>query len=154
MDPKITASLITAVAAITAPIVTWIVQNLSFSPISDRKKRVLKGSWRGVTKQASVRDGTLIEVDLVIDFKTRWRRISGKSRVKGGGDELDIAFTGGYKELDHVFLEYSSKTKYKVNFGCAILKLNGNGDTLHGKVIGYGNMSDALISGDMTLKKI
>ncbi|MGJ8633236.1 MAG: hypothetical protein ACSHX7_04890 [Luteolibacter sp.] len=154
MDPRIIAAIITGGVAFSIPLLTWVVKNLSYSAISGRKRRALQGSWRGTTKQSSGPKGKPIEVDLVIDFKTRWRRVKGISRVKGGGDELDVTFVGGYKELDHVFFEYQSKSKDKVNFGSVILKLNGCGNELHGKIIGYGNMSETLVSGDMTLTKI
>jgi len=71
-----------------------------------------------------------------------------------GGDELNLELHGGYRELEHIYLNTTLQIKNKINFGCVLLKLNGNGDELIGKIIGYGNMSQALIKGDMSLKKI
>lgn len=154
MDTRIIAALITSGVGIAGVVLAWILSNLKFSPSPKAKRRSLEGSWRGETQQDNGPGGTPITVDLVIELKTSWRKISGTGRVQGGGDELNLELHGGYRELDHIYLEYSSAIKSKINFGCVLLKLNGNGDELIGKIIGYGNMSQALIKGDMRLKKI
>ena len=80
MDVKITAALISAAATLIGVMLSWLLSNLKYSSASNGKGRLLDGSWRGTTSQTSGPQGTAIEVDLVLELKTSWRKISGSCR--------------------------------------------------------------------------
>ena len=148
------AGCLGAGAALGAPVVAYYLESKDYLSVTKSGRRSIKGAWRGITHQRKDSTGKPIEVDLSVEFYTRGKIIKGRSRVRGGGAELNVTFQGGFVSDTHLSLRYNAKDSSKVNFGYCLLTYNAEGKQLKGEMIGYGHLSERIVSGEMELRRI
>ena len=129
---------------------------------TDERKAKLVGRWRGTFAQPEYPGGAL-NVSTVIEFTFRDDRIVGHARVaahltemhRGGPREvnIDLDLVGEFRDANFLKIEYRSRDKGVNQFGSMILALNAEGIGLSGRFVGYGAISESVISGIVTLAK-
>ncbi len=67
---------------------------------------------------------------------------------------VKIKFKGFYLDDDHILVNYVSEDSNIKNFGSQILKINADCNKLTGLTIGYGNVEEEIIQGNIVLTKI
>jgi hypothetical protein len=154
MANEIAAALIGGGAVIVAAALPSIFSNLRFVSLPASRRKQLEGSWRGTTQQAAGPDGTPITVDVVADVTVSWRKVSTKTRLKGGGMELQSRARGGFVWGDYLILNYKNVRPSLVNFGTVLLRFHSDGRHLSGGMVGYGANSERIVHGKMSLEKV
>ena len=146
------AAFVGAAGALITKLIEYLSENIGLNSIASQNKKAANAIWRGETRQEKGPDGTPIVVAIELRLTSSWRKIKGVATVSGGGDTLEVKVNGGFKTDSVLYFDYSSKTR--LNFGKIILKLNADRNLLEGKVIGWGNKSEGIICGDMTLRSV
>jgi hypothetical protein len=154
MSSSVITALIAALATIVAAIIPRVLDNLRYAPLVHKRQNQLKGSWRGTTTQSYETGNKQIVVELTIEMRSTWRKVSMDALVKGGGTELKVRADGGFIWGDYIKLDYESKDPAIKNFGSMILHLHANGKSLKGRMIGFGSESEQLVHGSVVLEKI
>lgn len=154
MNSSVITALIAALATIVAAIIPKILENLRYTPLIHKRQNQLKGSWRGTTTQSYETGDKQIVVELSIEMRSTWRKVSIDALVKGGGTELKIRANGGFIWGDYLKLDYESKDPAIANFGSMFLRLHANGKSLKGRMIGFGSESEQLVHGLVILEKV
>ena len=118
------------------------------------RNEALKGEWVGSYNQTN-----LIEGEMTFIFKKVKRIKKGEILYKPHNLAninyyQKLSFTGGFKDNRYISLTYISSDNSKIQFGNFILELSSTGKELKGKFVGFGDESNAVISGDVLLKKI
>lgn len=165
MNMEISSALIAASGALVSAVATVFVrhrlENRRLQPVASRRAAIA-GRWTGEIADPKYPDGGIVST-AVVTFNPGSRRVTGSARVisslaahhRGGPRESTIQseLTGGFRHGDFLMLEYRSKDASVLQFGAMILLLNGEGNRLDGMWIGYGRISEAIVSGTMTLVK-
>jgi len=85
---------------------------------------------------------------------------SGPRTVKGGGyvvapdgERIGLRFIGGVKYSRFLMLNYEAADSKKLQFGSTLLRLDGTGDSLDGRYLGYGSIHNSVVFGRVELKR-
>lgn len=154
MDSEIIAASILGTATVVAAVLPLLRENLKWAPISAKRRKLVCGSWRGVTHQAVGPDGSPMDVEIITEISTSWRRLKTHTRIRGGGIELKSTARGGFVWGDYLVATYKNINPNLVNFGTVLLRLHADGRHLSGRMIGYGTKSERIIHGEMELEKV
>jgi hypothetical protein len=116
---------------------------------SDLGPREIGGLWTGVVR-AEHHNPRFPEVAIRMEF--RWAgRVEGFAVLEAGEHSVRLKFVGDFKYDRYLMLTYEADTQSMMQFGAAILCLNGVGDQLEGRYAGYGAIHDTIVYGGVTL---
>jgi hypothetical protein len=121
------------------------------------RQSALEGEWRGVANQPHSPFGPArMEVKLTLKFVGRVLRGTFHIVVQPPARQVQLDF---YAACDMFFerfiqLNYRSKDTAMLQFGAIVLEMDDTGNTLKGSYVGYGAISQQLVSGDMELEKV
>ena len=135
---------------------------LEIEPADSRQPKLV-GRWSGTFEQPDYPGGPL-SVAARVEFDRGSGALKGNARVKAtllathrsGPRDVIITFdlSGGFQHSDLIKLEYRSADPGIVQFGSMMLELNPEGTRLDGRFVGYGSISESIISGIVALTKI
>jgi hypothetical protein len=156
METAIIASIIGAITTIAAIFISpWWVRRLDKERIakalphsSDEKKTALIGHWNGYIDQK-------VGKPQVIGIHPMSMNLSNKSGIIEGTMTQDIKSAGLLqgKIINVLYdgrvlkMDYLNKDSTVVHFGTLCLKLSSDGKRLEGEFLGYGLISEMMVSG-------
>ncbi len=160
MDNTLLAALIGAFTTIIAPVVT-----LSFKRRLDRKANArialqnnnIIGKWVGNTKQQL--RGIDVEFDISFLFDLdKDNKLTGRCAVNLSDTQLialeTFIINGGLYNDRFLKIEYNNNDPKVMQFGYFLLEYSPLGNSLDGNFLGYGPESNAIICGQVFLKKV
>ena len=160
MDPAIIAAVIGSVFAVLGPVITLFVtrylDNRDKLPLSTSRQAIIKGQWQGTIQQIDGHAGT---APITMTFVAKRKKVYGVIRIQYLENRFRPAydaehdFEGGFLYERYLRLDYVSKTRRRLQFGAIILELAPSGETLSGKLVGYGAFSKEIVSGYIELKR-
>lgn len=118
----------------------------------------VNGQWKGTVYQEKYYNGQPINYPVYFDLEvTTYKQFGGSViiRLPKIGD-IKMMVTGGFLHDRFVQFFYDSADKETVQFGSAVLELlsDGRSKTMVGRWIGYGAKSQAIVNGEIRVKKI
>lgn len=130
--------------------------------VHDWRRTKLVGRWEGAFHEPDYPGGAL-SFEAEMDFESVKGPLLGRARLRtrlrgghrGGPRSVDMSFDliGAFRHSNFLKLEYQSRDAGVVQFGTMILTLNAEGSQLSGKFVGYGSVSEAIVSGVGVLTK-
>jgi hypothetical protein len=164
MDPTITASVIGGACTVVAPVVTYMItrriDNINKLRISRDRRAALNAEWRGRVYQDRGPDGEPLEFLVNATFKTTTKTITGSSVIRVPRpdneeiEEVKLTFEGGFLYDRWLRLNYVASDRRQVQFGSTVLLLDSQAKTLKGHFVGYGAITDAIVTGSMKLERV
>jgi len=156
MDPAVVAAWIGGGFSIVGPIATFFAmkayEGRFLEPLQADRKRALAGQWRGTIVQTSLMS------DLSVSLEVSGRKITGAAELrfvlKGQDRHLVLRLVGGFLHDKFLKLDYTKKNNDgSIQFGSLIVELSSDARTLHGEYVGYGSITNAIVSGAISLSK-
>jgi hypothetical protein len=118
---------------------------------SDLGPREIAGLWVG-TVVAEHPNPKFAET--LIEMEFRWAgRVEGLGSIRAGEHIIHLRFVGDFEHDRFLMLTYRGESKAIMQFGAALLRLDGVGDLLEGRYLGYGALHDAVVYGRLTLAR-
>jgi hypothetical protein len=116
-------------------------------------KDAVSGKWEG--KYEQILNGALEEIDVYMFLEvSRKGKIIGKATIPYGEDAFEANLKGGFYLRSFIKLEYENTNKAIIQFGSFVFRLSDRPNKLAGQFVGYGHISEKVISGSIQLKKI
>ncbi len=134
--------------------ITRFLEKRHLPKITKARQKAINGKWEGTYKQDANkhREEKALKIEFILEALPR--KIIGKMIVE---DEKKYTFSieGPFYHNKYLRLNYtaSNETEFAIDFGSIFLVLGDYPDTMDGKIAGYGSMSRALISGNVSIKK-
>lgn len=104
----------------------------------------LRGDWKGVAKQTSYSD-----YSMVMHLEPARKSVSGH----GTFGDRPVKLSGGYYDDRYLKIDYKPQDPAVVAYGSLILELSPTADALDGKFVAYGPESKAIVIGEFSLRK-
>ncbi|WP_454063225.1 hypothetical protein [Candidatus Nitrospira salsa] len=146
--------LLTMVSLIVGFGLNLLAMRMSQPKIRSSRQRILKGAWNGKFKQEANENRESKEFLLKIELDPGKRMIIGKMWVT---DKINFECTleGTFHHDQYLRLHYSPTGNNKdfIDFGSILLAVSKTGTEMNGRVMGYGSISEAFISGTLKLTK-
>lgn len=157
MDTTIIVAIIAGTAAIVSPITALLVTHLvetSDWTLLDKDRRAVLGSWEGSIIQEI--DGKTMKIKTRMHLTSKGRKVNGDCLLFPSESDEVIAldFIGGFRYKDFIKFDYKNKDKQIMQFGSAILSLNPKGKLLIGSFVGFGSMTERIITGTVEFKHL
>jgi hypothetical protein len=155
-DPAVVAAWIGGASAIVASLVTVVATKAHdyrfLQPMLADRRKALVGNWHGEAVQAELT--ATVELRLGASGKN----VTGVAELQfvfGGTDRhLILDLTGGFLHDQFLKLDYTKKDDDgAIQFGTLVVELGADARTMVGRYVGYGSISDRIVSGEMSLKK-
>lgn len=154
----ITKAIIAGIATITSAIITVLLKEYlgrrkeNYRKQSDERRKKISGRWNG--KYQQVFEGNEVTIQINIELKVLSRgAINGIGNVSYGRYSFQVNIKGGFYLDDFLKLEYENSDKGIIQFGSFVLKLSSNAKEIKGHFVGYGHITEAIISGPVSLSK-
>ena len=157
MSPEIVAAIISSMVAIVAPIITLVVKNnydrRFWETITGRKKAII-GTWVGAITQTI--DNIPTSLNLEIVFTANKKIVKGDASIISPttGKSIKLKFVGGFLFERFIKFEYKNPDESIIQFGNAILDLSADGKTLIGEFVGFGSITNQIVSGEVKLNLV
>ena len=161
----VTEALKVVVAAIVGGALTLVQSQWARLKLFDRvgdRRAALVGCWQGELMQGGVLGETL-RLRLRLDVTAASKEIKADAQVVGpmpgkpelGPDHIRIDWhlTGGFFHDSLLKLDYQHKNPAVVQLGTVILRLHSDGETMTGRVIGWGHITQTIVGAEVTLRK-
>jgi hypothetical protein len=116
--------------------------------VTESRRRQLEGRWSGKALQAETGS---YEFDIILQAGRK--KISGSGTLKGPR-RMYILFEGGYRNDRFLELMYRNEKDEVIQFGTLIFELHPESSKLKGRFVGYGPLSEKLVSGEVEMEKI
>ena len=161
MDSTIVAAFVSGVLAIVAPIVTLLLKqyldNRVKLPIAAGRRQALSGRWEGSLHQDRGPDGKPIDFPGSIDISAGRKTVSGTLTIRldldGQIEQAKFNLSGGFLHGVFLLLNYLPRDEATIQFGSIVLELDAAGNLLEGRFVGYGKITQAVISGTVRFEK-
>lgn len=123
------------------------------------RRAALLGRWAGRISQTTGSRG--VDLPLEIEFRAFWKFLKGTATLDYGrisahkrSESADLDFRGSFLSEEFVLFNYSNRNAGVRQFGAFVGRLSPTGLELNGLFCGYGPLSQELVGGQVTLKKI
>jgi hypothetical protein len=161
MNPTVISSIIGGVSIIIAAIVTFALKRSAESRqkalVPRDRRNALEGYWTGHAEKHYSEAGTPTVYELEGDFQVSGKRVSGDAtssvQIEGKKVAQPLMLSGGFLDNKYLKMDYLSRQKEILEFGCFIVELDSEGKVLEGRFVGYGRRTKGIISGTIKLKK-
>lgn len=146
------AVILSVLSACVTFLITKAVEFRGLQKIPRPQQEALRGTWEGEVHQ---REGIINNPDYKITFKFEpfWRFIKGKAIYELNDRKGYISFVGGFYDQHYLMINYRNKDRKVIQYGFAMFKFSSHANELIGKFLGYGHISEQLVSGNVVLKK-
>jgi hypothetical protein len=123
-----------------------------------RRARAVNGKWKGVVKQYP---GVLfpggMEYPINADFTIENDNIGGHFMIDlpltDETRRIEFEVRGGFHHGTFVQFNYSARDIGAIQFGSVVTRLSADGRRMCGKFVGYGAVSEEIVSGSVELAK-
>ena len=159
MNIGITKAIIAAAASIISAIITVLlkeyleIRKQNYKKQSDERRRIISGTWKGTFEQTL--NEKLVKLEIIMELKATSRgAITGKAKSSYKNDSFQVAIKGGFYSDDFLKMEYENVDRSVVQFGSFVFRLASNPKIMKGYFVGYGHISEMIISGPAVFYKI
>ena len=121
--------------------------------INSPRKKAIEGFWYGKTNQSIGVNGENMETKLNANFFLKGSLIKGKALISWEDEQITAKCIGGFLSESMVKLTYRSDDESLMNYGVALLNLNGAGNELEGNILGHGHLINSMFLGKANFKK-
>ena len=122
--------------------------------ITTARQKALTGTWSGkcIQDQSTKRESQ--ELTFKLELNAGRRRISGILYVEDTND-FQFSIEGAFYHNKYLRLNYTAHgaTEDAIDFGSIFLVLGDFPNKMNGKLVGYGSISEAIISGTVEFIK-
>jgi hypothetical protein len=149
------------VSTIIGIYVTRLHNTIKIPFLTNERKRSLRGHWHGIYKQDANSKRTATDLQIELSLEPKLKLIQGKMIVKelskktNNYDNIYRFEVAGYFLHDR-FLQLTykccGKSSKAVDIGSLFLKVSDSGGEMHGRLAGWGSISEDVISGTVTLE--
>jgi hypothetical protein len=155
MDITLIVGIIGGICTIAAAIITPLVQTYFetriFFPISNDRRKILQGIWKGTVNQ-NLSDGTFKTFTVDLDLNIKGKKIQGTGIINA--EELFyVSLDGSFRNDRFLKMDYQNKNLKILQFGSFVFHLSDDSRELVGKFVGYGHLSKAIIYGSCQFNK-
>jgi hypothetical protein len=156
MDPTVKAAVITGVVAIVSPILTYAVTRIydrrELGKIVGRRKALI-GTWRGNIVQDNSSELGALNIDMT--FTSSGKIVEGNCELiyPVGNQLIKLRFIGGFYHERFVKFDYTNPDEAVVQFGSAVMILDSTGKLLEGRYVGYGSLTNQIVSGTVVMHR-
>ena len=134
--------------------ITRYLEKRHLPKIAIARQKAITGKWHGVYRQEPNDNREGCELSINLDLNAGPRSIIGTMSVSE--DVLyEFNIEGSFYHNKYLRINYtaSGKTESAVDFGSIFLVLGDFPNKMSGKLAGYGSVSEALITGGLTIEK-
>lgn len=129
--------------------------NNRFQAVDKHRRVILTGKWQGEVQDEI--DGAPAKFELSVELTAKWTSIKGEAKATYSYQENSTKATleiQGRFLYDKFFqMEYKNNDPSKLQFGSATFELSADGRTMVGQYVGYGLLTQNLVSGNVRLNK-
>jgi hypothetical protein len=143
-----------AIGAATTFFLDTFFKNKNFRKPKFYNKQALVGKWAGNVEQKH--NEMLISYYVELDFKiSLWGSVIGIVNIPKNEyfDSFNVSVKGGFFTDRILKLEYENEETPALQFGGMVLQLSGTGKSLEGCLVGYGSISEKIITGKVVFHK-
>jgi hypothetical protein len=123
---------------------------------TERRTEAFVGKWCGNLKQQF--RGQWIIAAIEMEFKTEQNAIGGEITLDHpegtSNPRLHLQVCSSFFYDPFIKLDYKNKENTVLQFGCWIGRLNAEGTQLKGRYVGYGAVSNRIVTGDVSVEKV
>lgn len=141
----------------------WLKLHASVkSPDLTARQMAMLRRWEGVIDQPDYQGGP-ISSKAVITLTSDGKRVIGDGIIdvdltsthRGGPRTVQMAlrFAGSFFHADFIVMEYRPSDGTSLQFGTMLLHLNAEATELSGRFVGFGSISESIISGAISLRR-
>jgi hypothetical protein len=159
MNPETIKLLVGAGGTIAGAVATVFVkewlERRGLKGISKSRHKFLHGStWQGKASNFDIpgETPTLPPFEITFHFFVRGRVVKGDAVFHRNNQEFRPTFKGGFYNDSYLKLEYTHNHPVMA-FGYMVLKLDEVPNTMNGKVVAFGALSQRIIVGKVELTK-
>ena len=154
-------ALLGVIGTFVVPIVAIYLQKendrKSLIVLSESRRIALKGDWEGVFKVIYSVNEEYIHQPFKMKLFPGRKLIKGtvefKSIYSQDRDELvNFILIGGFRYDRFLVLDYNNKKR--IQFGTLLLELSPSNIKLHGRLVGFGALSEKILFGEVEIQKI
>jgi hypothetical protein len=118
---------------------------------SDLGPLEIGGIWTGIVLDQHP-GARFPESELSMHF--RWSgRVEGLGTIRAGDAVIRLRFVGDFEHDRYLMLTYRGASAAMMQFGAALLRLDGTGNELDGRYLGYGALNDTIVYGQVRLSR-
>jgi hypothetical protein len=149
------------VSTIVGIYVTRLHNTIKIPFLTSERKRSLRGCWHGIYKQDENSKRKATDLELELHLEPKLKIIQGKMIVKEINRKTS-SFDNTYRFevigyfLHDRFLQLNykccGKSSKAIDIGSLFLKVSDSGGEMHGRLAGWGSISEDVISGTITLE--
>jgi hypothetical protein len=158
METPIIVAIISGVFGIVSPITAYVVTRIYDRRVLGKivgRRKALIGKWKGNIVQDSDRELGEMGIDMV--FTSSGKVIEGDCEfIFPEGNRvrvIKLKFIGGFYHERFVKFDYTNPEDGVIQFGCAIMILASEGKRLEGRYVGYGSITNRIVSGTVVMHK-
>lgn len=160
MDSTIVAAIIGGIFTVIASIVTFAITHVFdrnlLSAVKNIHHNLLDGDWKGTLQQEGGVQGTPIDIQVELTFKSTRRTVRGEgfliATFKNQSSKTPFLLLGRFIYEGFIKIDYDSRSKTG-QFGMMFLELSPDGRTVEGRWTGYGPLSRKIVYGRLQLSK-
>ena len=156
METAIIVAIISGSVAIISPISTYVITRMydrrGLGKITGRRKALL-GTWKGSILQDADSEWGKMNIDMT--FISNGKIVEGNCTLIYPVDNqvIKLKFTGGFYHERFIKFDYTNPDESVVQFGSAVMILDSNGKTLEGRYVGYGSITNRIVSGTVLMHR-
>lgn len=139
--------------ACIAIIITWLRRLFSYIHITQPSKNFITGTWIGEISQEETIEDYPDKYYAEVQLNVWFRRIYGVIKYTLPNETFSLDVSGGFHSDNLITLNYKHQKQSTAHIGTAILKPNFDNSLLEGRFLGFGSISDNLVTGKVRLKK-
>ena len=158
MDNILNSSVLKIIVVLALPCLGYIASKMvefrGLRKIPKARQEALKGTWKGKVDQTDGVAGYPHNYEVTFEIKTFWKFIYGHAKYELNGTKTTLDFVGGFYNEHYLMMKYRNKHRKIIQYGLGMFKFGARANDLDGRFLGYGHLSEDLVSGYLTLKKV
>lgn len=139
-------ALIAVVIALAGYMASKAIEYRGLYNIPKPRRDELKGRWEGIVTQHVPKD-TPSEYKVIIHFSTFWKFVRGNAFYEINNQKTLLKLFGGFYDNHILRLNYRNKRLGVIHYGLVLLDFSNDTDQLKGSFLGYGLVSEQLVTG-------
>lgn len=141
-----------------------IIGGYAFQRIADRRQylaiatprqRKLTATWTGTVQQVATDDRAAVELPITLELQAGSRTIRGSAKIEDEGRLFEFDVDGAFLSGSYLRLNYSAEKSPSaaLDFGVLFLRVGDIPETMTGRLVGYGSITNSLINGTVEVKR-
>ena len=157
MDSTLLAGLIGGACTMGAPIVTLLIKKQldqqDLPRVSAERRSAIAGTWTGTVHQDSEENRPEASFRITMQLTIKGKLIIGRGDFDNENRHISVTCRGGFLEASYIKIDYRDKNPEVVRYGTAVGNLSAEANRLTGKFLGYGTITEGLVTGHFELHK-